>query len=246
MKKICIQCNKEYKNRNKKSKFCSNSCCTSSHIGIKMALRSEEHRKKLSEALKGKKKPPRSEEHRRKLRESNLGKTRSKETKEKNRQAHLGKKHGPMSEKQKIQIGNTNRGKIRPQELRDRISKSLTGVPHSVERRINRKAKKGKDHWNWQNGKTSENETIRMSLEMKLFRKSCMERDDFTCQKTGQRGGKLVVHHINNFRDFPELRTSISNGITLSKESHIEFHKIYGFKNNTKEQLLEFLNNKNI
>jgi hypothetical protein len=96
----------------------------------------------------------------------------------------------------------------------------------------------------WKGGITPENHKIRSSLEMKLFRKACMERDNFTCQKTGERGGRLVVHHINNFADFPELRTSIENGITLSKESHKEFHRIYGVKNNTKEQLLEFLINK--
>lgn len=78
---------------------------------------------------------------------------------------------------------------------------------------------------------------------MKLWKKACLERDNFTCQKTKQRGGKLRVHHINNFADFPELRTAINNGITLSEKSHKEFHQIYGVSNNTKEQLEEFLNN---
>ena len=62
-------------------------------------------------------------------------------------------------------------------------------------------------------------------------------------KKTGISGGELVVHHINNFADFPELRTAIDNGITLSKKAHQDFHKIYGVRNNTKEQLEEFLNN---
>lgn len=66
-------------------------------------------------------------------------------------------------------------------------------------------------------------------------------RDNYTCQATGQWGGRLVVHHINNFADFPELRMSISNGITLSDSSHREFHKKYGRRNNTREQLQEFL-----
>lgn len=101
----------------------------------------------------------------------------------------------------------------------------------------------GENSPHWQGGITTENHKIRTSLEMKLFRKACMERDNFTDQKTGQRGGRLVVHHINNFADFRELRTSIENGITLSVESHRAFHKKYGKRNNTKEQLLEFLNN---
>lgn len=99
----------------------------------------------------------------------------------------------------------------------------------------------GSGNSNWKGGITSENHKIRYSIESKLFRKSCMERDNFTCQKTGQIGGKLVVHHINNFADFPELRTSISNGITLSDKSHREFHHKYGKRNNTLKQLKEFL-----
>lgn len=101
---------------------------------------------------------------------------------------------------------------------------------------------RGKYNYNWKGGITPINEKIRKSVEYKLWRKSVFIKDNFTCQKTGQIGGKLVAHHINNFSDFPELRTSIENGITLSKESHIEFHKIYGKKNNTREQLNEFLN----
>jgi len=96
----------------------------------------------------------------------------------------------------------------------------------------------------WKGGITSDVMKIRSSIEMKLWKKSVLERDNFTCQKTGKRGGKLAVHHINNFADFHELRTSIENGITLDFEVHKEFHRKYGIKNNTREQLLEFLNTK--
>ena len=63
----------------------------------------------------------------------------------------------------------------------------------------------------------------------------------FRAANTKIKGGDLAVHHINNFSSFPELRTSLENGITLSKESHELFHKIYGKKNNTKSQLEKFL-----
>ncbi len=100
---------------------------------------------------------------------------------------------------------------------------------------------RGGKHHNWKGGISTEHDKIRSSVEFNLWHKSVFSRDNFTCQKTGLRGGNLVAHHINNFADFPELRLAIDNGITLSKESHIEFHKKYGRKNNTKEQIEEFL-----
>jgi len=97
-----------------------------------------------------------------------------------------------------------------------------------------------KCYW-WKGGISTENDRLRHNFEMRLWRKSVFERDNFTCQKTKKRGGYLVAHHINNFSDFPELRTAIDNGITLSEKSHKEFHTKYGIKNNTREQLMEFL-----
>jgi len=101
---------------------------------------------------------------------------------------------------------------------------------------------KGDKNSNWKGGITSESMKIRNSLEAKLWRDAVFARDGYICQKTGIKGGKLVVHHILNFSSNPELRFAIDNGITLSLKSHIEFHKKYGNKNNTREQLNEFLN----
>lgn len=107
--------------------------------------------------------------------------------------------------------------------------------------------KKGMTPWNKGNkiegGKTKEGNKIRHSAETRFWRRSCLIRDNFTDQKTGTSGGNLQVHHINNFADFPEFRFDINNGITFSKQTHWEFHHIYGKRNNTREQLEEFLNN---
>jgi hypothetical protein len=101
----------------------------------------------------------------------------------------------------------------------------------------------GQDNPSWKGGVTPLHNKIRSSVENRLWIKSVFERDDYTCQKTGRRGGTLVSHHILNFSAYPELRFAIDNGITLSLESHDEFHRIYGKTNNTKEQLEEFLTN---
>ena len=99
---------------------------------------------------------------------------------------------------------------------------------------------KGERSHFWKGGITSENLLIRESIDIKIWRESIFKRDNWTCQKCGMKRN-LCAHHIQNFSDFIELRTSISNGITICREDHEEFHKKYGKKNNTKEQLEEFL-----
>ena len=93
----------------------------------------------------------------------------------------------------------------------------------------------------WRGGITPENHKIRTSIEFRLWREAVFSRDNWTCQKIKIKGGKIHAHHIQNFAQFPELRFAIDNGITLSEKAHIEFHQLYGKKNNTKKQFEEFI-----
>lgn len=129
------------------------------------------------------------------------------------------------TQKHKIQISNALRGTKRPG-----AGKNLD-VFHV----------KGSGHPAWRGGVTPENIKLRRSAESILWRKSVFVRDNFTCQKYSTKGGSLVAHHINNFADYPELRFAIDNGITFSEKAHKKFHKKYGRKNNTIEQLIDFL-----
>ena len=89
--------------------------------------------------------------------------------------------------------------------------------------------------------KTEQNLAIRKGIETRLWRESVFARDNFTCQKCKERGGRLIAHHILNFSQYPNLRFAIDNGITLCVECHRKFHKKYGYQNNTKEQINRFL-----
>lgn len=67
-------------------------------------------------------------------------------------------------------------------------------------------------------------------------------RDGNICQKCEEkRVKKLVAHHILNFSSHITLRFAIDNGITFCRECHKKFHKQYGFRNNNKEQVYEFI-----
>ena len=56
--------------------------------------------------------------------------------------------------------------------------------------------------------------------------------------------GVMEPHHLDGYNKFKEKRTDINNGILLCVNCHKEFHKIYGYGNNTKEQFKEFYKNK--
>jgi len=82
-----------------------------------------------------------------------------------------------------------------------------------------------KYHWNYKGGITPANKIERNSTEMKFWRISVFKRDNYECQKCKNRGGVLNAHHIKNFATHPELRTELSNGITLCKKCHSDIHK---------------------
>ncbi len=64
---------------------------------------------------------------------------------------------------------------------------------------------------------------IRQSTAYKLWRKSVFERDDYTCQGCGQRGGYLEADHIKPFAFYPDLRFDLDNGRTMCQPCH---HKL--------------------
>lgn len=55
------------------------------------------------------------------------------------------------------------------------------------------------------------------------WRFNCLKRDNYTCQKCGSKEF-LCVHHIKPYALYPNLRTQISNGITLCKNCHKQIH----------------------
>ena len=171
-----------------------------------------------------------------------LGSHHSEETKKMMSESHKGKKSYTRTNEMKRKQSERLKGVKFTEEHKKNLSNAHKGKHPSIEtRRKMSESIKGEKSYLWKGGVSSENEKIRKSFEMKLWRKSVFERDDFTCQKCIQKGGRLHPHHIFNFADFPELRLAIDNGITFCEKCHWKFHKIYGMRNNTKEQLVEFL-----
>jgi len=70
-------------------------------------------------------------------------------------------------------------------------------------------------------GKTTLAFRLRTSKRYAEWREAVFERDDYTCQECGQRGGKLNADHIMKFAEYPELRFDVSNGRTLCVACHL-------------------------
>ena len=153
----------------------------------------------------------------------NKGKKSSEETRRKLSESHKGYKM-PDSQKEKI------RAKIKgikrsPETLeRDRIAQSNRSIEWrkriAASKMGDRNGQFGKPSPNWQGGITPINAKVRNSKEYAVWRLSVFERDKFTCQGCGAKGGDLHAHHILAFSQFPAHRFDINNGLTLCPTCH--------------------------
>lgn len=74
------------------------------------------------------------------------------------------------------------------------------------------------------------------------WRRKVYERDNYTCQCCGcTESNSFNAHHLNSYDWCIDGRTNVDNGVTICKKCHKNFHKLFGYGNNTKEQYEEFL-----
>jgi hypothetical protein len=81
--------------------------------------------------------------------------------------------------------------------------------------------KGGDKHPNWKGGITQDERHFNR-LDYKFFRSKVFERDNWTCQTCGNRGGevKLEIHHKKGWKEYPKLRFDLNNGVTLCENCH--------------------------
>ena len=98
---------------------------------------------------------------------------------------------------------------------------------------------------NWNPNLTDEERNKKRDTQEHInWRKEVFKRDDYTCQCCGStKGGILNAHHLDSYSSHKEKRLDIDNGITLCENCHKDFHKKYGYGENTKEQFEEWLDN---
>lgn len=100
----------------------------------------------------------------------------------------------------------------------------------------------GENNPSWNHNKSIEDrQKERKYEEYYNWRKSVFIRDNYTCQCCGKCTGDLVAHHLDGYNWCINKRTDINNGVTLCTICHSDFHNFYGYGNNTREQLEEYI-----
>lgn len=106
-----------------------------------------------------------------------------------------------------------NWGAPKSKKTRKSISLSLRGRP--------RYDMRGENNINWKDGKQAWSVDDKTIGEWKRL---VLARDNFTCQSCGKRSKSNHAHHIKEKRFYPDLRTDISNGLTLCASCHHSHH----------------------
>ena len=163
-----------------------------------------------------------------------LGYKHTEESKLKMSESHEGI---AFSDEHRQNISNANRGKCTGEdhhmygkhptdETRRKQSESHTGLKQSIET-IEKRVKRGEDHYNWQGGITPDTRKRTKGIMWRRIADEIRERDNNTCVICGFVGGekKLPVHHIIPFRVCK--CNDESNLITVCQSCHIKLDKEY-------------------
>ena len=77
----------------------------------------------------------------------------------------------------------------------------------------------GENNGMWKGGSMGESYLQRMVFR-KVMQKKVFERDDYTCQFCGERGGDLQVDHIQSWADYVDQRFNMDNCRTVCAGCH--------------------------
>lgn len=198
----CAQCGKAFSSIHKEVIFCSDACRGKSQTGTKRPQTSESLKEyygthpKAVEALK-----------------------------ERGKESQFKEGH-EVPDEWKMILRNNRLGKKLSEETKAKVSMNTIKFffEHPEVREFLSKMHRGDKHWNWKGGVTEPLQLLRRSPEYNQWRKAVYERDHWTCQLCGEKINDPVAHHLLSFREYPELRFVVDNGITLCRSCHKDIH----------------------
>lgn len=104
---------------------------------------------------------------------------------------------------------------------------------------ISSSTKAGSDEWGYE---STDFDRYKLIKNYGIFRQKVLNRDNNECLSCGNKSD-LEVHHIFSFKNHLELGDEVSNGATLCKNCHQEYHNKYGYDNANPIDLVEFIKN---
>lgn len=123
----------------------------------------------------------------------------------------------------KVHIGKPSgrKGKIMSEETKNKISLSKSGVPSPLRGRVRLNFRGEKNPcWISDRSKLAKRQE-RNDMAYKEWRRQVWLRDNFKCKiANSDCKGKIEAHHILSWKDFPDLRYEVNNGITVCHTHH--------------------------
>lgn len=125
---------------------------------------------------------------------------------------------------------------VRAQHLISKVSLSCGCYMRDMKKSIT-----GDKHPNWNPDLTEEERLRHREPEQSKWSLEIKRKYGFTCVVCGlSRANQMVSHHLDGYSKNKELRTDLDNGVCLCEDCHKQFHKEYGYKNNTRQQFYEW------
>lgn len=139
-----------------------------------------------------------------------------------------------MEQSRNIALANSEKWKNRKhsEESKAKISEAMKGKKNALgtvrslefKENLSEYWKDNPNHNFYKDGKGVERRGKRRQdmgrLQYREWRSTVFERDNYTCQICGVRGGNLEADHIKSYAAHPELRYNVDNGRTLCKKCH--------------------------
>ncbi len=124
--------------------------------------------------------------------------------------SNIGKKRSPFSEEHKRKIGEAGKGRFVSLETRKKLTDSRLGENNPRWVRDRSKLKR-----------FNNDQKDRRSSAYVTWRRRVRSRDLCKCRiGNGDCSGRIEVHHILGYTEYPELRYEVNNGITLCHFHH--------------------------
>lgn len=207
--RACVTCGSEYKSYNKTRKFCSRQCYIAQRFPNPGGLCRADRKRQSSQ--------------RRRARISIQAKTRRLAVIDTESKRGWLRVEPPKRQFQLL----PRRRVLRPcvvcgKRIRTYISRPKKTCSAACLSQRKSLSQRGEKSHLWRGGITKANRLERNSARYGDWRKQVFERDNYTCQSCGERGGKLDADHIKPWALFPESRYDLNNGRTLCRPCHLK------------------------